>query len=78
MPNNGNIILVICLTALIGIGVPAMLYAGLRGRGTVGQIDLMRKAAKRSQKPWQPEDDQLKELASRVEKLQKKPGNKLG
>lgn len=64
----------ICLTALIGIGVPAMLYAGLRRRGTVGQIDLMRKTAKRSQQPWQTEDTQLKELADRVEKLQKRPG----
>jgi hypothetical protein len=68
---DGNILLVICLTALIGIGVPAMLYAGLRGRGTIGQIELMRKAAKRSQQPWQPEDAQLKELAQRVEKLRK-------
>jgi hypothetical protein len=69
---NGNIILVICLTALIGIGVPAMLYAGLRGRGTIGQIDLIRRAADRSKSPWQPEDAQLKELANRVENLKKK------
>lgn len=69
---NGNVLLVICLTALIGLGVPAMLYVGLRGRGTVGQIELIRKAAKRSQQPWQPEDSQLKELAERVEKLHKK------
>ncbi len=68
---EGNILLVICLTGLIGLGVPAMLYAGLRGRGTIGQIELMRKAAKRSQQPWQPEDAQLTELAKRVEKLQK-------
>ena len=66
---NGNIILVICLTVLIGLGVPAMLYAGMRRKGDIGQIDLIRKAAKRSQKPWQPEDSQLSELAQRVEKL---------
>jgi len=66
---NGNIILVICLTVLIGLGVPAMLYAGMRRKGDIGQIDLIRKAAKRSQSPWQPEDSQLSELAQRVEKL---------
>lgn len=69
---SGEIILVICLTALIGLGVPAMLYAGLRGRRNIGQIELMRKAAKRSQQPWQPEDAQLKELAKQVDKLRKK------
>ncbi len=69
---NGNILLVICLTALIGLGVPAMLYAGLRRRGTIGQIELMRRAAKRSRQPWQPEDSQLKELAQRVAKLRRK------
>ena len=69
---NGNILLVICLTALIGLGVPAMLYAGLRRRGTIGQIELMRRAAKRSRQPWQPEDSQLKELAQRVAKLHRK------
>jgi hypothetical protein len=68
---NGNIILVICLTVLIGLGVPAMLYAGMRRKGDIGQIDLLRKAAKRSQSPWQPEDSQLKELGERVDKLRK-------
>lgn len=66
---NGNIILVICLTVLIGLGVPAMLYAGMRRKGDIGQIDLLRKATKSSQKPWQSEDNQLSELAQRVEKL---------
>jgi len=68
---NGNIILVICLTGLIGLGVPAMLYVGMRRRGQVGQIELMRKAANRSRNPWQPEDSQLTELAKKVEKFRK-------
>ncbi len=69
---DGNILLVICLTALIGLGIPAMLYAGLRRKGDIGQIELIRKAAKRTQSPWQPEDSQLTELAKRVNKLRKK------
>ena len=66
-------LLVFCLAALIGLGIPAMLYAGLRGHGTIGQIELMRKAAKRSQQPWQVEDAQLKELSQKVAKLRGKP-----
>ncbi|MEX2162596.1 MAG: hypothetical protein WD751_11895 [Anaerolineales bacterium] len=74
MTNNGNVILVICLTALIGLGVPAMLYAGLRRRGTIGQIELMRRAGKQARQPWQQEDASLEELSKRVENLRKKAG----
>lgn len=37
---------------------------------TVGQIELLRRAATRAQDPWKPEDDALKELARRVQGLQ--------
>lgn len=69
---DSNIILVICLTVLIGLGVPAMLYAGLRRGKGAGQIDLLRRAGKQAQQPWQGEDEGLAELAKRVEDLQKK------
>jgi hypothetical protein len=72
---EGNIILVICLTLLIGVGVPAMLYAGLRRGGTVGQIELMRRAGKQARQPWENEDAQLTELAKRVEGLRKETKN---
>lgn len=64
--------LVLCLTALIGLGVPAMLYAGLRRGGTVGQIELMRRATRQAKQPWQHEDDQLSELSKQVEALRQK------
>jgi hypothetical protein len=70
-----NILLVICLVVLLAAGVPAMIYAGLRGRGSIGQIELLRRAGTRIQKPWKPEDDNLAELAKRVEELQKKSGD---
>lgn len=71
MPNN-NILLVVCLVVLIGLGIPAMLYAGMRRRGDIGQIDLIRKAASRGRHPWQAEDAQLRELSDKVKKLKKK------
>lgn len=67
-----NILLVLCLTALIGLGVPAMLYAGLRRGGQAGQIELLRRASRQVSKPWQKEDENLVELGKQVEALRKK------
>jgi hypothetical protein len=67
---NNDILLVICLALLIGAGVPAMVYAGLR-RGGVSQFSLIRKAGNRARKPWEYEDNQLEELGREVEKLRK-------
>lgn len=69
---NPNILLVLCLTALIGLGVPAMLYAGLRRGGEAGQIELLRRASRQAGKPWQKEDESLVELGKQVEALRKK------
>jgi hypothetical protein len=68
---DSNVLLVLCLTGLIGLGVPAMLYAGLR-RGGSGQIEMMKRAGSGARKPWKAEDDQLSELSRRVEGLRKK------
>lgn len=63
--------LVICLTLFIVIGVNAALYVSLRSRGTIGQIDLFRKAAQRARRPWGKEEDALVELSQRVAALKK-------
>jgi hypothetical protein len=70
---DSNVLLVLCLVVLIGLGVPAMIYAGLRRGGSVGQIELLRRASKNLRHPWQREDSQLAELSKRVEALQTKP-----
>lgn len=70
MFENNNVLVVICLTAAIAIGVPAMLYAGLR-RGGVSQFTLISKAGNRARKPWEHEDQQMEELGREVEKLRK-------
>ena len=69
---DGNVVLVLCLAALIGLGIPAMLYAGLRRRGQIGQIELLRRATSSARQPWQKEDSQLAELSKRVESLRTK------
>ena len=69
---DSSILLVLCLTALIGLGVPAMLYAGLRRGGTAGQIELLRRATRQAKQPWQSEDASLTELSKRVEALRQK------
>ena len=53
-----------------------MLYVGLRRGDQAGQIELLRRAGKQAGKPWQAEDENLAELAEKVEKLRgetKKP-----
>lgn len=71
MPESG-VLLVICLTAVIGLGIPAMLYAGLRRGKEPGQIALMMRAGKQARQPWQQEDEGLVELSKRVEALKGK------
>jgi len=61
--------LVICLTLFIVVGVNAALYVSLRSRGTIGQIDLFRKAVQRARRPWGEEEDALVELSQRVAAL---------
>lgn len=64
-----GMLLVICLTLLIGVGIPAGLYFGMRRGGGIGQVDLLRQAGRRALRPWQPENEDLKKLAKEVEKL---------
>lgn len=63
--------LVICLTVFIVIGINAAIYASLRRGTTIGQIELLRKAAGRARKPWENEDKALSELSRRVNELKK-------
>jgi hypothetical protein len=69
---DSGMLLVICLTVLIGLGVPAMLVAGLRRGGSVRQSDLLRRAGKTAANPWSKEDADLAELGRLADKLRKK------
>jgi len=72
MIGDGNLTLVLCLVLVLGLGLPASLYlASRRGRG-LEQIELIKRAAERARNPWQAEDDDLTELARKVEELRDK------
>jgi hypothetical protein len=64
-----NILLVICLTLVIVVGVNAALYAALRRGNEASQFELFRRAARRARQPWKDEDDALQELSRRVAEL---------
>ncbi|HEY61318.1 MAG: hypothetical protein J7L73_04220 [Anaerolineales bacterium] len=69
--------IVICITLFIVVGFNALLYISLvKRKNTVSQIDLLRKAAKRSQNPWIEEEQKLEELSRLVKEFKKEGHNK--
>lgn len=73
--DTGRAALVIVLTLVIVIGVNAAIYVSLRSRKTVGQIELLRRAANRARNPWEDEDNDLRELSRRVAALSGQTGD---
>jgi hypothetical protein len=47
------------------------LWASLRSRATRDQFDMLRKAGKSLQKPWEKEDKAMQELSEKVKLLNK-------
>jgi hypothetical protein len=68
--------LVICITIFAVIGINAAIYVMVSRGGTVGQIELMRRAANRLRQPWEPEDNALQELSEQVAELKRWRENK--
>jgi hypothetical protein len=69
--DTSNVALVVCLTLLIVVGINAALYVALRRGKETGQIELLRRAARRARQPWKYEDDALQELSRRVADLKR-------
>ncbi len=70
MFENPRLILALCVVMVLGLGFPISLLLAARRGEEIREFSLYKKAAKRAKNPWKPEDDQLDELAKRVEKLQ--------
>jgi hypothetical protein len=69
--------IVICITLFIVVGFNTLLYVSLvKRKNTVSEIDLLRKAAKRSQNPWIEEEQKLEELSRLVKEFKKEEHNK--
>jgi hypothetical protein len=71
-PNR--IILVVCVTLFIVVGINAAIYVSLTRKNTVGQIELLRRAAHRARDPWGPENTDLQELSRLVSELKDSEG----
>ena len=65
----GKVMLVIGLTLLIVVGVNVLIYFSVTRKGTIGQIELLRRAAKQARNPWEVEDNALAELSKLVAEL---------
>jgi hypothetical protein len=57
--------LLVAIVVLINVA----LWASLRSRATQDQFDLLRKAGKTLQKPWEKEDRAMRELSEKVKEL---------
>jgi hypothetical protein len=64
---------ILCLVLFIVVGINAAIFATLRRKNEIGQIELIRRAVKRAQNPWEDEEEALKELAKRVGELKSDP-----
>lgn len=65
-------IIVVVVTLLLVIGLNAAIYLSVTRKNSVGQIELLRRAASRVKDPWQSENEDLSELAHLVKGLQPK------
>jgi hypothetical protein len=74
-PNR--VLLVVCVTLFLVVGINAAIYVSLTRKNTVGQIELLRRAAHRARDPWGPENTDLKELSRLVSELKDSEGESI-
>lgn len=69
--DTGRAFLVVVLTILGVVVINVSIYYMVRGRGTIQQIEMLRKATKQVRNPWELEDQALDELSTLVKSLKK-------
>lgn len=69
--DTGKAFLVVVLTILGVVVINVSIYYMVRGRGTIQQIEMLRKATKQVRNPWELEDQALDELSTLVKSLKK-------
>ena len=63
-------LIVTFITLFLVIVFNAAIYVSvIRKKKTISQVELLKRASKAARKPWQKEDDALKELSDQVQKL---------
>jgi hypothetical protein len=75
MIDNNRVTIVLCLTVAAIVLINLMIFSLLRRKpdNSVGQIEMLRRAAQRARQPWQEEDDNLAELSRKVAALKQPP-----
>ena len=63
---------IVCVALFLVVGINAFLFVSLSRKNNVGQIELMRRAAKRARDPWEQETNDLQELSRIVAELKNK------
>jgi hypothetical protein len=68
--DTGRALLVIVLTLIGVIVINVFIYYSVRGKNTIQQIELMKKAVGQARRnPWETEDKALQELSVAVKEL---------
>jgi hypothetical protein len=67
-----RLLLIICLTVLIGVGLPAVVYYWARRENITAMMNTLNRAAQATRNPWQKEAQDLDELSRRVAALKEK------
>lgn len=73
--DTGQAFLVIGLTLLGVILINVVIYYMVKGKSTIEQIDLMRKASHRMRNPWGIEDQNLRDLSEIVKQFKPEQEN---
>lgn len=66
-----RVLAVLCLVALIVVGINGILLIALLRRNPSREINLYRRVATTASAPWKEEDDALDELSRRVARLRR-------
>lgn len=62
-------LLIVFIALLVVVFINAAIYYSLSKKNSIGEIELLRKAANRAKDPWEVENTNLTELSSLVKQL---------
>ncbi len=75
--DTGKAVLVVAITLILVVAINAWIYFAFSRKNTIGQIEILQRAARQLKNPWQSEDNDLQEL-SRLVKDMPKPSSPAG
>jgi hypothetical protein len=73
----GRAALIVILTLVGVVFINVAIYYMVKGKGTIGQIQMIRKAAGRVRNPWEGEDQDLQDLSELVKQFKHPPSDHL-